>query len=126
MMSGIQFEQGEIWLVPFPFSDFSTNKKRPVLILSNEEYNKKNSDILVCQITSSLENKEFNISLNQEDLNEGVLPKSSEIRCDKINILEKSLFKKKFSKVTDSKFKECSVKIKKLIEKPKSIQDSIN
>lgn len=35
MKSGIQFERGEIILVPFPFTDISKSKLRPVLIISH-------------------------------------------------------------------------------------------
>lgn len=125
MTSGIQFEQGEIWLVPFPFSNFASSKKRPVLIISNETYNNSNSDILVCQITSQKEVKNYSISLSQKDLKSGNLVKPSQIRCDKINILEKTLFQRKFSKINDSKFDECVFQIKKLVDRPKTIQDSL-
>jgi len=33
------FEQGEILLIPVPFSDLSSVKKRPVLVLSNSIHN---------------------------------------------------------------------------------------
>ena len=39
--NGTKCEQRNILLIPFPFSDFSTIKKRPVLVLSNKEYNDK-------------------------------------------------------------------------------------
>lgn len=44
---GIMYKQSEIVLVPFPYSDLSYTKKRPVLIVSNNEYNLKYPDILL-------------------------------------------------------------------------------
>jgi len=32
-------EQGEILLIPIPFSDLQSVKKRPVLVISNDNYN---------------------------------------------------------------------------------------
>lgn len=32
------YKQGEIVLVPFPYSDLSGSKRRPVLIVSNDAY----------------------------------------------------------------------------------------
>jgi mRNA interferase MazF len=46
-------EQKEIYLVPFPFSDFSGKKVRPVLVLSNNKFN-RGEDIIVCAITSKI------------------------------------------------------------------------
>ena len=42
----IVFEQRDIIIVPFPFSDLSGSKQRPVLILSTLEYNKHTEDLI--------------------------------------------------------------------------------
>ncbi len=125
MLSGTQFKQGEIWLVPFPHANFSSKSKRPVLILSNDDFNKKEKDVLVCQITTNIRNDDNSISLNSKDLKKGFIPKPSEIRCHKINILEKSRFIKRYSELSDTKFMQCSVKIRRLIHKPPTIQGSL-
>jgi len=36
------YKQKEIVLVPFPYSDLSSSKKRPVLIVSNEDLREGN------------------------------------------------------------------------------------
>ena len=43
--------QGDVLLIPIPFSDLSSVKKRPVLVLSNDNYNKVTDDIIVVAIT---------------------------------------------------------------------------
>jgi mRNA interferase MazF len=53
MKSMIHYKQWDIVLVPFPFTDLSTTKKRPGLIISPNEYNKSN-DIIIAFITSNL------------------------------------------------------------------------
>jgi hypothetical protein len=45
------FEQGEILLIPVPFSNLSSVKKRPVLVLSNNAHNSSSRDIIVIAIT---------------------------------------------------------------------------
>ncbi len=42
------YKQREIVLVPFPYSDLSAVKRRPVLVISNDDYNISYPDILVC------------------------------------------------------------------------------
>lgn len=37
--------QGDIVLVPIPFTDFSTHKQRPVVVISNDSYNRKTTDV---------------------------------------------------------------------------------
>lgn len=46
-------EQGDILLVPIPFTDLSSQKRRPVIVVSNNSYNKKTTDIVVVAMTSN-------------------------------------------------------------------------
>lgn len=45
---------GDIILVPFPFTDQTTIKKRPAVIVSSEKYNADRSDLIIMAITSRL------------------------------------------------------------------------
>ncbi len=42
MISGIMYNQGDIVLIPIPFTDLSNSKRRPVVIISNEIIKKIN------------------------------------------------------------------------------------
>lgn len=38
------YEFGDVVLVPFPFTDHSTTKKRPAVVVSSSQYNYKGND----------------------------------------------------------------------------------
>ena len=43
---------GDVVLVPFPFTDRTTNKKRPAVVISSEVYNAEYLDRILMGITS--------------------------------------------------------------------------
>jgi mRNA interferase MazF len=48
------YEFGDIVLLPFPFTNQTTSKKRPAVVVSNAEYNETKPDVIVMAITSQL------------------------------------------------------------------------
>ncbi len=46
-------EQGDIVLIPIPFTDLSSQKRRPVIVISNNQYNAKTRDVVVVAMTSN-------------------------------------------------------------------------
>ena len=115
MKSGILFEQGEIIIVPFPFSDLSTIKQRPVLILSKNEYNNQTGDIITCGITSNIKDTQCSILLESNNLKEGVIPSISRIKVDKLFTIDKNLVKKKLAMIDLSTFEKVKQEFSKLI-----------
>ena len=99
MKYGTLFEQGEILIVPFPFSDLSGTKQRPVLVISKMAYNRKAEDIVTCGITSNLKDSWFSVLIDNKDLEYGQIPKPSRIKADKLFTLEKSIVKKRIAKI---------------------------
>ena len=110
------FKQREIVLVPFPYSDLSSSKRRPVVIISNNHYNSSFSDVLVCVITSNLFKDDYSVILNDSDLETGVLPEKSVIKSHKLFTIEQSQILKRFSFLNESKFEEVKETIVKLIQ----------
>jgi len=54
MPNTITFNFGDIILVPFPFTDQSTSKKRPAVVISSDAYNNDRSDIILMAVTSQM------------------------------------------------------------------------
>jgi len=109
------YRQGDILLIPIPYSDLTSNKKRPVLVLSNDEYNTKTEDIIVAAITSNITSKEYSILISNKDLQEGNLQVNSCIRVDKIYTLSQSIVIKKFGAVKPEIINNVKEKLRKLI-----------
>jgi mRNA interferase MazF len=50
----MQFRRGDVVLVPFPFSDLSTTKVRPAVIVSSTLYHTVEPDLLLVALTSKV------------------------------------------------------------------------
>ncbi len=97
--NGTVYKQREIVLVPFPYSDLTSTKKRPVLIVSNDDYNHNYQDVIVCVITSVEHNDKYSLKLRDTNLEYGLLPEDSIVKVHKLFTIDKSKIIKKFSVV---------------------------
>ena len=95
------YKQGDIVLIPVPFTDLSSNKKRPVLILSSDRYNENTDDLIVAAITSNIDEKPYNTEITSNDLSDGNLLHKSCVRVDKLYTLAQSIVIKKFGVVKE-------------------------
>lgn len=48
------YKQGDVLLVPFPFTDQSGSKQRPSVVVSSEAYNQTYPDVILAPITSHI------------------------------------------------------------------------
>ena len=48
------FQQGDVLLVPFPYSDLSTTKVRPAIVVSSTLYHGLEPDLILAAITSKV------------------------------------------------------------------------
>lgn len=108
------FNQGDIIIVKFPFTDGTEFKKRPALVISNNKIH-KSEDCLLVQITSKLSNDGLSINIHDKDCLKP-LPLKSYIRPHKIFTVHKSLVISKISKINQDFLKIVSNKISELIE----------
>jgi len=84
---------GTIVAIKFPFSDLSSTKLRPALVLGNAEFD----NLIVCQITSKPYSSKIAIRLLPRDT-AGILEESY-IRPDKIFTADPSLIEKVVVKI---------------------------
>lgn len=71
----MSYKQGDVLLVPFPFTDQSTTKQRPAVVLSSAAYNRTHPDLILAPITSQL-HKEYDKAILNEWQNAGLLKPS--------------------------------------------------
>ena len=50
----ITYDRGDVVLVPFPFSDQTTTKKRPAVVVSSSIFNKQSPDMVILAVTSKI------------------------------------------------------------------------
>jgi len=108
--------QRDVVLIPVPFTDLSSAKRRPVLILSNNNYNSSHQDVVVAAITSNIEENPYGSIIESKDLEEGKLPLTSQIRGDKVYTLSQKIIVKKFGRLKRAAFDKAVQKIRKLME----------
>jgi mRNA interferase MazF len=111
------YERGEVILIPFPFSDLSSSKQRPALVISSEEFHRQSSEIIVCAITSQSPTSlaSFEYLLSKEDLSVAGLPKLSKVKCGKIVTLDRRMVRKKLGKLPSSTLSEILSVLRKIV-----------
>jgi len=101
MKIGTMPKQGDILLIPIPFTDLTSKKRRPVIVISNDQYNRKTGDIIVVAMTSNPQVTDYSLSITSSDLIEGALNRPGKIRVDKIYTLSQAIVAKTFGQVDD-------------------------
>lgn len=109
-------EQRDILLVPFPFTNQSGNKVRPVLVLSKNDFNQKSEDIIVSGITSNITKEDHSVRIENKDFEQGHLFETSSIKVENILKIEKSLVVKKIGKIKKETFRLVLEKMYQLFE----------
>ena len=115
MTSGMNYKQGDIVLLPFPYSDLSSAKKRPALVLSNNKFNGSSDDIACCLITTNPKKDELSIAINDADVSNGKLHFESRIKPYRLFTVEKRIVVRKICSLKKAKFNETIEKLSEII-----------
>lgn len=76
----VTYEAFDVVVVPFPFTDRTSTKRRPALVLSNaENFNREVGQSVLAMITSA-KNSDWPLDIEIEDLDSAGLPSSSIVR----------------------------------------------
>lgn len=96
----MSLKKGDIVLVPFPFTDLSTTKLRPAVVLWVEG---SGNDITVCFVSSQnlnrITSEEFLIEATHEEFAATGLKLSSKVRVSRIVTLTRSLISRRIGQL---------------------------
>jgi mRNA interferase MazF len=109
----MNYDQGDIVLVPFPFTMGTSSKVRPAIIVSNSTVN-NTQDVILAQITSKPRRDQFSYLLEKDKLSNS-LHLSSQVRCHKIFVVQKTLIQKTISSLNQDGISELRTKIISLL-----------
>ncbi|MGA2544044.1 MAG: type II toxin-antitoxin system PemK/MazF family toxin [Verrucomicrobiota bacterium] len=110
------FKRGDIILVHFPFTDLSSTKQRPALVVSSDALNVASEDVLVAAISSQvpakLASEEFMIPSG--DLAACGLPKPSIVRLAKLAALHRQLVIKRIGSMPEPVLRRILAQIRQM------------
>jgi mRNA interferase MazF len=95
-------DQGDIVLVPVPFSDLSAQKRRPVIVISNNDYHRQTADFVGVALTSQPQVSKYAFLITSSELVVGTLRRPSQVRADKVYTLAQATIVQHFGKVSNA------------------------
>ena len=95
MPSTTAYRRGDIVLVSFPFTDLTSSKRRPALILSPDSFNAAGVDLLLAAITSQITDDPHGVLIRRGDFAQGGLPRTSLVKTTKLFTMHSSLVAKR-------------------------------
>jgi mRNA interferase MazF len=116
MPSTTNYSRGDVVLVPFPFTDLSSAKQRPGLVISADAFNSTRDDVLVAAITSQIPVKlatdEFLIPAHE--LGACGLPKPSVLKLSKLVALHRQLVIKRIGSLPAATLTQVLAQLRRL------------
>jgi len=82
-----KFVKGDVVVIPFPFSDLTSTKRRPALVIAAL----RGDDVILCQITSKEVSDYYAIPLSMQEFKEGSLHLDSNIRPNRLFTADESI-----------------------------------
>ncbi|MBI4152328.1 type II toxin-antitoxin system PemK/MazF family toxin [Candidatus Woesearchaeota archaeon] len=106
--------RGDVVVLLFPFSDLSSSRKRPAVVVANLT----GDDLILAQITTaSARSDEYAVPLGTHDFQTERLIVSSLVRPNKIFTADVSIISSKIGKLKENKIKEIQNSLVKIFTK---------
>lgn len=112
---GTSVRQRDIVLVSLPFSDYSHEKTRPALVISSEQHNSHNEDVICCAITSNPREDLQAVDISNNDMDSGFLKKDSKVKPAKIFSIHYMLIEHRIARLGLVKTREVIDRLSQII-----------
>jgi len=106
-----RFVKGDVVVLPFPFSDLSSSKRRPAVVVAPLT----GDDVLVCQITSQTISDNYGVPVSSADFATGKLNHDSNIRPNRLFTADSGIVLYRAGKLTTNKMAEVTAKIVEIV-----------
>lgn len=106
-----KFVAGDVVVIPFPFTDFSAEKKRPALVIAERDFD----DYILCQITSRPWHEPA-VEIADADFEQGGLEKPSYARPDRVFTVHESVIDRRAGTISPEKLEEVRAVLRKILQ----------
>jgi mRNA interferase MazF len=107
-----RFVKGDVVIVPFPFSDLSSTKRRPALVAATLG---TGDDVVLCQITSRTVADNFSIHIAESDFVTGGLRRKSNVRPNRLFTADTRIILYRAGQLSIRKMRAVTAKIIEII-----------
>ena len=97
------YNRGDVILVPYPFGERASGRKRPALVVSPEEYNQATGELIIAQITGRQSAPTRKGDYSIQDWKQANLPHPAIVRC-RLATLRTTLVVRRLGTLTDDDF----------------------
>ena len=97
-----RFVKGDVVVIPFPFSDLTSAKRRPALVVAELE----GDDLILCQITSQRIKDKYAIPIENNDFETGSLRRRSNVRPNRIFTADRHIILRRVGHLRSEKTNE--------------------
>jgi mRNA interferase MazF len=107
-----RFVKGDVVVTPFPYSNLTTAKRRPALVVATLT----GDDVILCQITSQSVRDSYALALGPEDFQDGGLRRHSNLRPNRLFTADSKILVYRAGGLRPEKVRDVTTKIVEILE----------
>jgi mRNA interferase MazF len=97
------YKQGDVVLVPYPFGERASKKKRPALVISSTDYNQITGELVIAQVTGRVAANARLGDSHIQGWREANLPRPALVRC-RLATVKSSLVLRRLGELSEADF----------------------